>query len=260
MRRRPPTAPIYKLSAPHLLDLPNVGTAKDFNLEGAIALKPDLVILPVKLKDAIQTLSDMGIAVLGVNPESRNELNQVIEMVGHATGTAARAANLLAKTKALDEKAAALGKGEAKQKVYLAGPSALLSTAGSRMYQSSLIENAGAINVAAAVTDSAWATIAYEQLLQWQPDLIVVVPEAVYTIDSVLADPAISGLKAVQSKKVHQMPKQFEAWDSPVPSGVLGQLYLASTLYPGKYSAAAFALDVKAFYREFYGFEAVLAG
>ena len=42
--------PIYKLSAPELLDLPNVGTAKEFNLEATAALKPDLVILPVKIR------------------------------------------------------------------------------------------------------------------------------------------------------------------------------------------------------------------
>src|SRR5690606_8944809 len=40
--------PIYSLAAPQLLDLPNVGTAKEFNLEGCVALEPDLVILPVK--------------------------------------------------------------------------------------------------------------------------------------------------------------------------------------------------------------------
>ena len=44
--------PIYKLAAPELTELPNVGTAKEFNLETCAALSPDLVILPMKLKDA----------------------------------------------------------------------------------------------------------------------------------------------------------------------------------------------------------------
>ena len=35
---------IYKLSAPGLIELPNVGTAKEFDLEGCAALEPDLVI------------------------------------------------------------------------------------------------------------------------------------------------------------------------------------------------------------------------
>ena len=35
---------IYKLSAPELMDLPSVGSAKEFDLEGCAALEPDLVI------------------------------------------------------------------------------------------------------------------------------------------------------------------------------------------------------------------------
>ena len=38
---------IYKLAAPELIQLPNVGTAKEFDLEGCAALEPDLVILPL---------------------------------------------------------------------------------------------------------------------------------------------------------------------------------------------------------------------
>ena len=41
--------PIYALAAPELLQLPSVGTAKEFDLEGCAALDPDLVILPLKL-------------------------------------------------------------------------------------------------------------------------------------------------------------------------------------------------------------------
>lgn len=248
--------PIYKLSAPELLDLPNVGTAKEFNLEATAALKPDLVILPVKLKDAIQTLTDMGITVIGINPESEEELTQAIEMIGKATGTSERASELLAVSNQLSEKAASFGKDEPAQIVYLAGNSSFLSTAGSNMYQSSLITNLGAQNAAASITDDYWAEVSYEQLLQWQPDLIVITPEAVYSADDIRNDAAVSSLTAVMEGHIYQMPKQFEAWDSPVPSGVLGELYMASILYPGKYSADEFAADVRDFYQRFYGFEA----
>jgi len=61
--------PIYRLSAPALIELPNVGTAKEFDLEGCAALNPDLVILPLKLKDAASSLEALGIDVLLVNPE-----------------------------------------------------------------------------------------------------------------------------------------------------------------------------------------------
>jgi len=74
--------PIYALSAPELLDLPNVGTAKDFSIEGTLALEPDLVILPARLKDAIEILSGMGLEVLAVNPEDGELLAEAIRLVG----------------------------------------------------------------------------------------------------------------------------------------------------------------------------------
>ena len=86
--------PIYKLSAPELIALPNVGTAKEFNLEGCLALEPDLVILPLKLKSAAQTLEELGIPVLLVNPESQEQLMEMIALLGDATGTADRAGEL----------------------------------------------------------------------------------------------------------------------------------------------------------------------
>lgn len=248
--------PIYAKSAPELLDLPNVGTAKDFSIEGTLALEPDLVILPARLKDAIETLSGMGLTVLAVNPENGDLLDDAIRLVGQATGTTERAEELLAQSDALAQKAqsfAATAESTAKR-VYLAGNSALLSTAGPAMYQSTLLTAVGADNVAAELKDTYWAEISYEQLLAWQPDMIVLVPEAVYSVEDVLADPALADLTAVKNKHVYQMPKDYEAWDSPVPSGVLGQLYLASILYPDQYGQADFEQDVASFYAEFYGF------
>ena len=66
--------PIYKLAAPEFLELPNVGTAKEFDLETCASLSPELVILPMKLKDAAQSLSELDIPVLLVNPESEAQL------------------------------------------------------------------------------------------------------------------------------------------------------------------------------------------
>ena len=75
---------IYRLSAPELIDLPNVGTAKEFDLEGCAALEPDLVILPLKLKDAAKTLEDLGFPVLLVNPEDQAQLEEMISLIAAA--------------------------------------------------------------------------------------------------------------------------------------------------------------------------------
>ena len=78
--------PIYGLSAPELLELPSVGTAKEFNLEGCAALEPDLVVLPLKLKDTVAALEELGIPVLLANPESMELLTETITILGKAKG------------------------------------------------------------------------------------------------------------------------------------------------------------------------------
>ena len=247
--------PIYALAAPELLELPNVGSAKDFNLEGCIALEPDLVILPLKLRDAAETLTQMGIPAICVNPENDELMAETVNMIAALTGAEKAAKKLLSHgEKALADLADDLSGAEAPT-VYLGGNSAFLSTAGSAMYQHSLIENAGAINVAAEITDSYWAEVSYEQLLAWDPDYIVIVPGADYTAADVLADSAVSGLSAVKNDRVLEMPDDYESWDSPVPSAFLGSLWLASQLHGDVFSEADFNAALSDFYTGFYGFE-----
>ena len=75
---------IYRLSAPELMDLPSVGSAKEFDLEGCAALEPDLVILPLKLKNAAETLTELGIDVLLVNPEDQELLTGMMDLIATA--------------------------------------------------------------------------------------------------------------------------------------------------------------------------------
>ena len=89
------TRPIYQLSAPALLELPSVGTAKEFDLEGCAALEPDLVILPLKLQSVVESLEALDIDVLLINPENQELLEETIRLIGEATNTSYRAQALL---------------------------------------------------------------------------------------------------------------------------------------------------------------------
>lgn len=248
------TRPIYSLAAPKLLELPSVGTAKEFDLEGCAALSPDLVIVPAKLKDTIPALEELGMTVLAVNPEDRQLFTQLAQLLGVATNTQGRAQALVEGTETyLAELTAALG-GTERPRVYLAGNSSFLSTAGEEMYQNSLITQAGGTNVAAELTDTYWAEISYEQLLAWDPEYIILAAEADYTVESVLADAQLAECTAVKNGQVYQIPGQIEAWDSPVPGSVMGSLYLASVLHPESFSPQQYQQAVTEFYEEYYGF------
>ena len=243
---------IYRLSAPELMELPNVGTAKEFDLEGCAALEPDLVILPIKLKHSVPTLEELGITVLLVNPETQELLEQAVELVSTATNSREQAqalADFTAEQRLWLEETLA---DTETPSVYLAGNSNMLSTAGSQMYQNDMITMAGGSNVAADITDTYWVEVDYEQLLTWDPDYIVLASDASYTCEDVLNDPNLVDCTAVVNGNVYQMPNTAEAWDSPVPSGILGSVWLANILHPEQVDLDTSASIISDYYHTFY--------
>ncbi len=249
------TRPIYSLSAEQLLSLPSVGTAKEFDLEGCAALEPDLVVLPLKLKDSAADLEQLGITSIVVSPESTEELFETLTMLGAATGAVEQAQALIDYTTEKQEFLTSTFADSEKPSVYLAGNSSYLNTAGANMYQNTFIELGGGINVAAELEDTYWSEVSYEQLLAWNPDVIVIAPEADYTKEDLLADAQLSSLTAVQNGAVYAMPSQIEAWDSPVPGAIVGSLWMANTLHSDVYTSEQLLADAVEFYQTFYGFE-----
>lgn len=250
----PEFRPIYGLSAPHLLELPWVGTAKVLDVEGCAALEPDLVILPLRQKESAEILESLGIDVLLVNPESQTLLTEMIQMVAAATNTQDKGDELIA---FLDKQEAKLNQilaGVAAPRVYMASNSNMLATAGDGMYQSDMIRLAGGANVAAEIEDTYWAEIDYEQLLVWDPEYIILASSAKYTAEDVLQDPNLAGCTAVVNGNVYQIPCDAESWDSPVPSSILGALWLANILHPEKLTDTDCAAIMDEYYETFYHF------
>ena len=245
---------IYKLSAPDLISLPSVGSAKEFDLEGCAALEPDLVILPIKLSSAAETLEGLGVSVLLVNPEDQNLLTEMIHLVAVATNTEDQAQKLLDFTSAQEDRLRVTLADAKAPSVYLAGNSSMLSTAGSAMYQSDMIRLAGGSNVAAEIQDTYWVEVSYEQLLAWDPEYIILASDADYSVDDVLADENLAACTAVANGNVYQMPDKAEAWDSPVPSGILGAVWLSGVLHPDLCTEAECNALIDEYYETFYGF------
>ena len=241
---------IYRLAAPELLELPGVGSVKNLDIEACASLHPDLVILPPQLSQAAETLSVLGIPVILVNPESGDGAEEMIALLGKAVSEEQKAQELISWIHGMKEKLAACP-GE-KVRVYLSGNSSFLKTSGAKMYQSEMIREAGNENVAESLEESYWAEVGYEQVLLWNPDLILLASAAVYSVDDVLNDPLLEGVKAIENKRVYVMPSDIEAWDSPVPGAVLGSLYLSS-LTDGV-ANEEYRASVKEFYETFYGF------
>ncbi len=251
------TRPMYELAAPGFLELPAVGTMKESNVELIASLEPDLVIMPAKLAEAAETLTGLGLDVMLVSPESHEDLTEMLSLIGQACGVSDKADTLIGY---YDEKIREINskiEGQSVPKVYMGGNSSYLTTAPADMYQSSLIEQAGGENAGNQLSGDHWAEVSYETILSWDPEVIVIPSGAAYTAADILSDTQLSGLQAVKNDAVFTMPGALEEWDSPVPSGVLGTMWLASILHPDVYPQDAFVADATAFYEGFYGFTPV---
>ncbi len=254
LEKKASSRPIYHMAAPALLELPNVGSLKEFNVEAAAALNPDLVIMPKKLQKHADTLTDLGIAVLVVDPETQEGLEGMLTLIATACGVEGRAEALLSYYDEQLSRIAALTAECEKPRVYLASNSALLAVAPAGMYQSTLIEQAGGVNAAADLTGDYWTDVSYETILAMDPDVIIIPCGASYTREDVLADAMLADASAVKNGRVYRMPQGIEEWDSPIPSGILGSMWLASVLHEDVYPFDAFRADAAAYYQTFCGF------
>lgn len=246
---------IYHQSAPQLLDLDGLGTVKTFDLEKAVTLNPDLIILPFKLKSIAESIEQLNIPVIYVMPESEAQLTEMIELVSKVTNNEQLGSQMI---KFISDEINYMKdcvKDNEKPKVYLSGNSSLLMTCSSKMYQHCLIENANGINVASEIEDTYWAEVSYEHILRYNPDYIILASDATYSVDDVLNDPYLQGINAIKNKKVYQIPGDLECIDSPVPAGFLGQLWLASTLHSESYSEQKYQEVYQEYYETFYNIQ-----
>lgn len=246
--------PIYVQSIPKMLELPAIGTVKELDLEACVALAPDLVILPLKQKNNAAMLEQLGVTVLFVNPESGDLLEEMIRLLATATGTTSEGSELLAYINAQREYLISTLAGVQRPTVYMAGNSDFLSTAGNAMYQSDLIALAGGKNVADAITDTYWSTVSYEQILAWNPEVILLAADASYSIDDVLNDKMLADCTAVKEKRVYQMPSKAEAWDTPIPGSILGAVWFAGILHSEQISPERSSSLINEFYQTYYAF------
>lgn len=247
------TREIYKQAAPEFLELPAVGSGKTFNVEEALALNPDLIILPYRLESFIPQIEALGIPVIAVEPESMENFLSCIELIGTAIGHEEAADKLLNYFNEVTNKVEGLTEGlTEKPSVYLAGSSNPLVTCTGLMYQNDLIEIAGGTNVTSGLTDAYWQTISNEELLGMNPEYIYAVSYADYDLTAITEDSQFKGIEAVKSGNVSYFPSTLEPWDYPTPSAALGMLWLLNDLHPDLYSKEAYLEDAKAFYKDFY--------
>ncbi|AZV56639.1 ABC transporter substrate-binding protein [Clostridium sp. AWRP] len=230
--------------------------ANALNVEQVAAAKPDIVFIQKKNKQVIPNLEKANIKVFVVNAENLDELKSTVKNLGIVTGKEKKADEFMDyytqkldfinnKLKGVDQRN--------KPKVYMAGGSMYL-TPGKNMFQNSLIELGGGINVAGSLSKSAkWSEISAEQLISWNPDIIILTQYSGVKPQDVLNNDGLKNINAVKNKKVYLISSKMSSWDMPCPQTILGIMWLNTKTNPEVFKDTNITKEVDDFYQKFYG-------
>ena len=116
------------------------------------------------------------------------------------------------------------------------------------------IKYADGINAAAEGMTGNLQTISMEQVLQWDPDVLIT-GKPKNQVDQVMSDPAWANLKAVKNGRVYSNPKGVFAWDRYGVESALQPQWCAKLLYPGLFEDFDIAQELKNFYHTFFYYE-----
>ncbi|WP_119681555.1 iron ABC transporter substrate-binding protein [Indioceanicola profundi] len=229
--------------------------------ETILALGPDLILDVGSTRATFADLASRVQAQTGIPyillSGRFEDMAGTYRSLGRILGVEARAEALAAYTDSLmaeiDRRIAALPASARPRVYYGRGPDGLeTGLAGS--INTEIIERVGAVNVAAGGGSGGLAQVSLEQVLAWNPDVIITTDP--HFFQHARTDPRWSGVAAVQAGRVHLAPKLPFGWVD-FPPGVnrlIGARWLASILYPDLFPEDIRPI-VQDFYKRFYHVE-----
>jgi iron complex transport system substrate-binding protein len=232
------------------------GRGNTANLETVIALKPDLILdvgstsaTYVSLAERVQEQTGIPYALLDGRfdaiPETYRKLGALVGRNDQAERLAGYAEKTL---NTIQSRIAGISRDRRPRVYYARGPRGLTTGLG------------GSINVetiellarnVAADNHGGLATVSIEQVLLWNPDVIVTIDRSF--AEHVRDEPGWMSLAAVRAGRVHLSPKMPFGWVDFPPSvnRLIGLWWLAKILYPDKFPENLHTLT-RDFYTMFY--------
>lgn len=227
-------------------DLPNFGQGDAVNYEAVIAAGPTIALNVTSINDGSIDASDalaeqLGVPVVMVSSDLL-DAPAVYRFMGELFGVEAQAEALAAYAEETFNAISGLDIPDAeKVRIYYGNGEDSLETAPAGSSHGQIIDLVNAINVAdLELGDGSRVQISAEQLLAWDPDVIIVngEPKADMTgsaaAEAILADPLFATLKAVQNGAVYGTPNAPFSWVDrpPGPNRIVGMRWLSGLIYP----------------------------
>lgn len=259
---------------PKIDSLPTPGDLTSANVEELLALDPDVVFVPHQMpKEVIESIENAGIPVVAIalfeadyfeaskvsptliDPDMAYTvgLKRAITIIGDTIGNQKEAEDLIAYTyKNRDfvlNRTTSIPRSE-RIRVYNANPD--LYTYGTGKYTGVMIDRAGGVNVAEEI--NGYKQVTMEQILEWNPDVIIIQDRYAAEAENIKSNPAWAPINAVKNNKIIITPEYVKPWGHATPESMaLGEVWMAKILYPDKFADVDMDTLADEFYQKFYG-------
>ena len=192
-------------------ELPVPGNWDFVNIESVVSLSPDLVIIWAHQTEAIDALEERGLKVFGVFIRNFDDIYLEMERFGKIFDKSQRARTLVDETQkaiAHFQKKLAAVSAAYPASVYFMWAQGDLETSGKHSTVNDLIAMAGAKNICGHI-EQEHLVINIENILSWNPDVIVMWHNAAKDPDDILAYPMWQSVNAVKNRRVYELPEVF---------------------------------------------------
>ncbi|GFN36775.1 ABC transporter substrate-binding protein [Tepidimicrobium xylanilyticum] len=249
-------------------NLPNLGGSgkNAVNIEELLKLDPDVLIIMEEvieksLSDAEELEQKTGKPTIILDSDLL-KLDEAYEILGKIIGEEERAKELADYCRKAIEEVQNLAKDISDDErigvYYAQGPDGL-ETEPSGSWHAAIIDLVGGRNVAEveAKADTGKSLVSIEQLLNWNPDLIISWDdERGGYYSRIFEDSTWQSIKAVENEEVYEIPNRPFNWFDRPPSvnRILGLRWLGNLIYPEVFNYDVSEV-VTEFYSKFYHYE-----
>jgi iron complex transport system substrate-binding protein len=241
---------LLKRLLPNLRQIPAPGSAFDVNVEGMLALKPDLVVTWMRKPEMVEHLRCQGIPVVTFYPETLQDLYRDLAQLGQVFGREARAREvagwMAASLAALQERLAGISAADRPRVAWLWGKPTTIS--GNRGMMPELIQMAGGRNLGEQI-NGLNQEVSIETIIGLAPQVVAIWGSAPYGVRDLLCDPKWSVTPAVQERRVFKAARG-STWS---PRTVVLAWWLGHCLHPQVISDTDWRRAADDIFRQCYG-------
>ncbi|MCK9287379.1 MAG: ABC transporter substrate-binding protein [Sphaerochaetaceae bacterium] len=240
--------------------------SQQISIEQIVALKPSLVITKTNNYEALSNKLDLfGIPLFYMDLESSQQWKDEITQLGSLLGNPDRAEQINLFYYNREKIVTDMIKQIDEQKkpsvlilqVATSDGATTFSVAPSTWIQTEMVKKAGGLPIwtDSALMEHAWKIVTFEQIANWNPDVIYLVQyrqSPANILSDIYANERWNLLDAVKNNRVKAIPADYVSYGQPDSRWILALEFIAADLHPKQFPLFDMESQIRSFYQDLY--------